>query len=123
MEFTQKEFASIARSKTKAKSARFVRIIILIAMLISVGCMYLGAFDTDRLVYFLFAAVYVAIAHPQLSNGPSTKILLLFQRKSQSDKTDKATSGMVRSLPFATISGFQPDNRLCWNERCSSPKS
>jgi hypothetical protein len=83
MEFTQKELALIAKASRKAKNARFIRIILLIAMLIAVGCMFVGAFDSDKLAYGLFVAVFVAIAHPQFGEGPKYEDLVaLLEKKS-----------------------------------------
>lgn len=83
MEFTQKELALIAKASRKAKNATFIRIILLIAMLIAVGCMFVGAFDSDKLAYGLFVAVFVAIAHPQFGEGPKYEDLVaLLEKKS-----------------------------------------
>jgi hypothetical protein len=83
MEFAQKELALIAKASRKAKNARFIRIILLIAMLIAVGCMFVGAFDSDKLAYGLFVAVFVAIAHPQFGEGPKYEDLVaLLEKKS-----------------------------------------
>jgi len=42
--------------------------------IIAVGCMFVGVFDSDKLAYGLFIAVFVAIAHPHFGVGPNTKI-------------------------------------------------
>ena len=83
MEFTQKELTLIGKAKTKTKNARIIRIILLIAMLVAVICMFVGVFDSDRLAYGLLIAVFVAIAHPQLGEGPKYEDLVaLLEKKS-----------------------------------------
>ncbi|MDQ2990970.1 MAG: hypothetical protein M3R60_17920 [Pseudomonadota bacterium] len=81
MEFTQKELALIAKASRKANNATFIRIILLIAMLIAVGCMFTGAFDSDKLAYGLLVAVFVAIAHPQFGEGPKYEDLVALLKK------------------------------------------
>lgn len=87
MEFTQKELALIAKARTKAKNAKFVRIILLIAMLIAVGCMFFGAIDSDKLAYGLFAAVFIGVAHPQFGDGPRYEdlVALLNEKSAKQD--------------------------------------
>jgi hypothetical protein len=83
MEFTQEELALIAKASRKVSNARLVRIILLIAMLVAVGCMFVGFFDRDKLAYGLFVAVFVAIAHPQFGEGPKYEDLAaLLEKKS-----------------------------------------
>jgi hypothetical protein len=83
MEFTQKELALIAKASRKASNARLIRVVLLIAMLIAVGCMFMDVFDSDKLAYGLFVAVLVAIAHPQLGGGPKYEDLAaLLEQKS-----------------------------------------
>lgn len=86
MEFTQKELTLIAKANTKSKNARLIRICLLIAMLVAVGCMFAGVFDGDKLAYGLFLAVFVAIAHPQLGEGPNYEDLVaLLEKKSAAE--------------------------------------
>jgi Zn-dependent protease with chaperone function len=83
MEFTQRELTLIAKAGKKPKNARNIRIILLIAMLLAVACMFVGVFDSDKLAYGLFIAVFVAIAHPQLGEGPKYEDLVaLLEKKS-----------------------------------------
>jgi Na+/H+ antiporter NhaC len=81
MEFTQKERALIAGARKKANNARFIRIILLISMLIVVGFMFAGAFDSDKLAYALLVAVFVAIAYPQFGEGPKYEDLVALLEK------------------------------------------
>ncbi len=81
MEFTEKELALIAKASRKAKNARFIRIILLIAMLIAVGFMFVSAFDIEKLAYGLLVAVFVAIAHPQFGEGPKYEDLVALLEK------------------------------------------
>lgn len=81
MEFTQKELALIAEASSKAKSAKVIRVLLLIAMLIAVGCMFVGAFDVDKLAYGLLVAVFIAIAHPQFGQGPKYEDLVALLKK------------------------------------------
>lgn len=100
MEFTRNELALIAKASTKAKNARLIRVILLISMLISVGCMFVGAFDSEKLAYGLFVAVFIAIAHPQFGEGPKYEDLVdLLEQKA--GKTEQATSASGRTLPGA----------------------
>jgi len=83
MKFTEKELALIAKASRKAKNAKFIRIIVLMAMLIAVGCMFVGVFDIKKLAYGLVVAVFVAIAHPQFGDKPKYEDLVaLLERKS-----------------------------------------
>jgi hypothetical protein len=83
MEFTQKELALIAKASRKASNARIIRVVLLIAMLIAIGCIFMGVFESDKLAYGLFVAVLVAIAHPQLGGGPKYEDLAaLLEQKS-----------------------------------------
>lgn len=83
MEFTQKELALIAKASRKASNARLIRVVLLIAMFIAVGCIFMDVFESDKLAYGLFVAVLVAIAHPQLGGGPKYEDLAaLLEQKS-----------------------------------------
>lgn len=88
MQFTQKEVALIARAGRKAKNAKFIRIFILIAMLVAIACMLMGALDTDKIAYFLLVAVFVSIAHPQLGDGPKYEDLVALLEQKQSNRTE-----------------------------------
>ena len=83
MEFTQKELALIANASKKAKNTKLIRIILLTTMLIAVGCMFVGAFDSHKLAYGLLVAVFVGIARPQLGQGPNyEELVALLEKKS-----------------------------------------
>ena len=83
MEFTQKELALIAKASRKASNARLIRVALLIAMPIAVGCIFMNVFESVKLAYGLFVAVLVAIAHPQLGGGPEYEDLAaLLEQKS-----------------------------------------
>ena len=86
MEFTQKEMALIARASKTAKNTTHIRIILLIVMLIAVGCMFAGAFDSHKLAYGLLVAVFVGIARPQLGQGPKYEDLVALLEKKSVEK-------------------------------------
>lgn len=86
MEFTQKELALIAKASRKASNAKIIRVVLLIAMLIAVGCMFMDVFDSDKLAYGLFVAVLVAIAHPQLGGGPKYEDLVAMLKQKLAEK-------------------------------------
>jgi hypothetical protein len=50
-------------------------------MLFTVGGMFVGIFDSDKLAYGLFIAVFVAIAHPQFGAGPQYEDLVVLLEK------------------------------------------
>ncbi|MDH5632144.1 MAG: hypothetical protein OEZ10_04035 [Gammaproteobacteria bacterium] len=76
MEFSDKELAVIASAKKKVKTATFLRIVLVIAMLSGIGLMFTGVVVAEQIVYLAVAAIVLATVLPQFGTGPRYEELL-----------------------------------------------
>lgn len=84
MDFTDKELAVIVQAKKKVKAAFVIRLLIIVATLISIALMYAGLLGADRFAFVAIAAVFLSIAQPQLAGGPKYEDLVrLLESKSR----------------------------------------
>ena len=76
VKFTDKELAIVVAARKKARGATIVRVAIITAMLVSIALMFVGAVSAAHFAYASIAAVILAVAYPQLGEGPKYEDLV-----------------------------------------------
>jgi hypothetical protein len=76
MEFSEKELKLIAAAKRKSSDALVKRVLILIAISVGMGLMIAGKISPDCFAYVTVAAVFLAVAMPQLGGEPKYEDLV-----------------------------------------------